>query len=280
MASHSTISHQINSLKFWPIKESTCHAFRHLGFQIKIKISFLLTVHKSFKYLAWKGICLIAFSKGILILTCLKVSKISELWLTFLCLVMGWGNKSTSGESVFSLQCSDSTPSLPSEIDSSYFSQASRVSFSITLPLRRVMTDLTWSIWWLPELLAFALYGPLTFCCGWDGNLPFSWKLRVDVNFARLSLKSIMVWASWVLSVDCLLLFNECMQCFLKISSRRWSIRRCISMGILEIMVCLKWWLWSLCIIVITLSIEIWVISPTRVVYLRVWVMIGPLETF
>jgi len=47
------------------------------------------------------------------------------------------------------------------------------------------------------------------------------------------------------LSVDCLLLFNECMQHFLKISSRRWSIKRCISMRILEIMVCLEWWLWS-----------------------------------
>jgi len=77
------------------------------------------------------------------------------------------------------------------------------------------------------------------------------------------------------LSVDCLLLFNECMQCFLNIASRRGNIRRCISMRILKIMV----WLWSLCIIVITLPIEIWVISPTRVVCLRVWVMIGPLET-
>jgi len=50
-------------------------------------------------------------------------------------------------------------------------------------------------------------------------------------------------------------------------------------MRILKIMVCLKRWLWSLCIIVITLSTEIWVISPTMVVCLRVWVMIGPLET-
>jgi len=62
------------------------------------------------------------------------------------------------------------------------------------------------------------------------------------------------------LSIDCLLLFNECMQCFLKISSRRWSIRRCISMRILEIILCLKWWLWSLCIITITLPTKIWVI--------------------
>ena len=35
----------------------------------------------------------------------------------------------------------------------------------------------------------------------------------------------------------------------------------------------------SLSIIVLTLPIEIWVISPTRVVCLRVWVMIGHLET-
>jgi hypothetical protein len=82
-----------------------------------------------------------------------------------------------------------------------------------------------------------------------------------------------------ILSVNCLLLFNECMQSFLKISSRRGNIRRCISIRILKIMVCLKWWLLSLCIIVTTLPIEIWVISLTRVVCLRVWVMIGPLET-
>jgi hypothetical protein len=67
------------------------------------------------------------------------------------------------------------------------------------------------------------------------------------------------------LSVDCLLLFNEWMQCFLKISSMRWSIRRCISMRILEIIACLKRWLWSLCIIVITLPTKIWVISLTRI---------------
>jgi hypothetical protein len=80
------------------------------------------------------------------------------------------------------------------------------------------------------------------------------------------------------LSVDCLLLFNECMQCFLKISSRRGNIRRCISMRILEIMVCLKWWLWSLCIIVTTFPTKIWVISPTRVICLWVWILIWPLD--
>jgi len=81
------------------------------------------------------------------------------------------------------------------------------------------------------------------------------------------------------LSVDCLLLFNECMQSFLKISSRRGNIRRCISIRILKIIVCLKLWLWSLCIIVTTLPTEIWVISPTGVICLWVWVMIGLLET-
>jgi hypothetical protein len=82
-----------------------------------------------------------------------------------------------------------------------------------------------------------------------------------------------------IFSVGCLLLFNECMQCFLKISSRRGSIRMCISIRILKIMVCLKWWLWSLCIIVTTLLTEIWVISPTRVIYLWVRILIWPLET-
>jgi len=77
-----------------------------------------------------------------LISSCLKVSKISESWLTFLCLVNAWWNGSIGGESVFSLQCSSLTPSLPSEIDSSSFSQGLRMGFSITLPLWRVMTGL------------------------------------------------------------------------------------------------------------------------------------------
>jgi hypothetical protein len=58
-----------------------------------------------------------------LILTCLKVSKISELWLTFLCLVMAWENGNAGEKLIFSLQYSDSTSSLPSKIDSSSFSQ-------------------------------------------------------------------------------------------------------------------------------------------------------------
>jgi hypothetical protein len=42
------------------------------------------------------------------------------------------------------------------------------------------------------------------------------------------------------LSVDCLLLFKECIQYFLKISSWRWSIRKCISMRILKL-----WCAWN-----------------------------------
>jgi hypothetical protein len=67
--------------------------------------------------------------------SCLKVSKISESWLTSLCLVIAWGNGSAGGESVSSLQCSGSTLSLPSETNSSSFSQGLRIGFSITLPL-------------------------------------------------------------------------------------------------------------------------------------------------
>ena len=81
----------------------------------------------------------------------------------------------------------------------------------------------------------------------------------------------------WVLIVSCFLI-NAC-----NVSSRfllgGGSIRRCISLRILKIMVGLKWWLWSLSIIVTTLTTEIWMISPTRIVRLRVWVMIGHLET-
>jgi hypothetical protein len=122
--------------------------------------------------------------------------------------------------------------------------------FSITLPLWKVMTDWTWSMWWLSELLALIV-------------LPFGillwlrWKLTFLLKTERWCefYKSIFKICHGLskLSVNCLLLFTECMQCFLKISSKRWSIRRCISMRILEIMVCLKRWLWSLCIIIITL---------------------------
>jgi hypothetical protein len=38
VATHSTISQQINSSEFSPIKGGICHVFRHLGFQIKIML--------------------------------------------------------------------------------------------------------------------------------------------------------------------------------------------------------------------------------------------------
>jgi len=38
VATHSTISQQINISEFWPIKGDICHVFRHLGFQIKIML--------------------------------------------------------------------------------------------------------------------------------------------------------------------------------------------------------------------------------------------------
>ena len=37
-ATHLTISHQINSSKFCPIKGGICHAFRYLSVQIKIML--------------------------------------------------------------------------------------------------------------------------------------------------------------------------------------------------------------------------------------------------
>jgi hypothetical protein len=178
---------------------------------------------------------------------------------------MAWGNGSAGGESVFSLQCSGLTPSLPSKINSWSFLQGSRMGFSITLPLRRVMTDWTWSRCWL-----------------WDFSMVEMETYLLLKNESRCEFcKSIFKIYHGLskLSVDCLFLFNECMQCVLKISSRMGSIRRCISMRILKIMVCLKWWLWSLFVIVITLPTKIWVIPPIRVVCLRVWVMIGSLET-
>ena len=46
VATHSTISHQINSSEFWPIKGGICHAFRHLGFQIKIMFLLSLFIYQ------------------------------------------------------------------------------------------------------------------------------------------------------------------------------------------------------------------------------------------
>jgi hypothetical protein len=131
-------------------------------------------------------------------------------------------------------------------------------------------------MFWLTKLLALELYFPIGFCCGWDKNLPFFWKLRAYVNFARVSFKSTQVWA---------------FQCWLSLAFQwmhtmfpkdfffmRRSIRRCIYMKILKIMMCLKWWLWSLCFIVTTFPIEIWMISPTRIIHLWVWIIIWLLK--
>ena len=117
----------------------TCSAKKAFFFTF----SFLFTVHRSFKNLAKEGTCLIVSNKGILILTYLKVLRIFIIVIDFPLFGHGMRKWKCCGESAFSLQYSYSIPSLPSEINSSSFSQGSRVGFSITLPLRRVMTDLT-----------------------------------------------------------------------------------------------------------------------------------------
>ena len=61
--------------------------------------NFLFTVHKSFKNLAYDGICFMASNKGMLILTCLKVSKIS--W-SFVSLLFA-SNLSGKGATIFGL---------------------------------------------------------------------------------------------------------------------------------------------------------------------------------
>jgi len=76
---------------------------------------------------------------------------------------MACGNGSAGGKSFFSLQCSESTPSLPSEIDSSSFSQGSRMGFLRTLPLRRVMTDLTYPCVGFQSYLHLHCIAPLDF---------------------------------------------------------------------------------------------------------------------
>jgi len=133
-----------------------------------------------------------------LISSYLKISKILESWLTSLCLVMAWENGSTGFFAMFRFN-----PFLTLRywliiflirFKNGCFNNLTTVKSNDWLELIHVLASRTTCI---------ALYCPLGFCCGWDGNLPFSWKLRVYVNFARVSLKSIMVWANWVLIAFC-----------------------------------------------------------------------------
>jgi len=149
-----------------------------------------------------------------------------------------------------------------------FFNNLTTVESNDLLDLIHVLASRTSCTW---IVLPFGIL----LCLRWE--LTFLLKIESRCEFCKSIFK--ICHGLSKLSFDCILLFNECIQCLIKISSRRGNIRRCISMRILKIMVCLKWWLWSLCIIVITVLNKIWVISPTRVVCLRVWVMIRPLET-
>jgi len=170
----------------------------------------------------------------------LKVSKISELWLTFLCLIIAWGNGSAGGEPFFFFTMFRFNPFLTlrdwliiflTRFKNGFVNNLTTAKSDDWFDLIHVLASKTtcicivlpfWILLWLRWKLTFLL------------------KTKSKYQFCKSIFK--IYHALSKLSVDCFLLFNECMQCFLKISSRRWSIRRCISMRILEIMVCLKWW--------------------------------------
>jgi len=187
----------------------------------------------------------------ILIFTSLKIAKVLELWFIFLWLVMAWENKSIDRESIFSLQCSGSTSSLPLKIDSLFFLQGLRIGFSIALPLQRVITDLTWSC---VSFLSCPHFSVLSFCILLWLIRKFTFLLTTKSKYEFFKSFFFQICNSLsILSIDWLFLFNEWMQCFLKISFRRETIKRYIYLRTFKIMMCLKGWLWSLCIIVITL---------------------------
>jgi hypothetical protein len=94
VATHSTISHQINIFKFWHIKGGICHAFRHLGFQIKILLLFSFIIFCNVQvlfYVIFSLISCLCFSfpllylyKYVLILF-IYVSLIHNVQLSLLC---------------------------------------------------------------------------------------------------------------------------------------------------------------------------------------------------
>ena len=57
-------------------------------------LSLRLTVHKSFKNLAYDGICFMASKRGMFSLTCLSTLRISKFWFTF------WGGINLWGKGV------------------------------------------------------------------------------------------------------------------------------------------------------------------------------------
>jgi len=137
------------------------------------------------------------------ILSCLKVSKISKSWFDFPLFghsMRKW--KYWWGICIFIamfrfnpfLTLRDWLIIFLTRFKNGFFNNLTTVESNDWLGLIHVLASRAACTW---------IVLPLGFCCGWDENLPFSWKLRAYVNFARVSLKSVMLWASWVLIVSC-----------------------------------------------------------------------------
>ena len=138
----------------------------------------LFTVQRSFKNLAYEGVCLIASNKGMFILTCLNTSYISEFILFFFDWASFWGKGGLgsyvglSSTSFSFLLCSPfpsfsflSVGSLLSSLLTSSGSSSPAVGciivgflgFSISFPFLRIVTDWTYSLLWLLRLLPYEI---------------------------------------------------------------------------------------------------------------------------
>ena len=132
----------------------------------------LLTVHRSFKNLAYVGTCLIMSSRGMLTFTCLSTSRMPAC-LDILFLPLGtWGNGGGMlffNESSLINMCTDSTSY------SSIVSSASLgVGWSTCLPFLKVMIAFTSSILGAGLLAEPISWTPLGLGSVWEGNLPCS----------------------------------------------------------------------------------------------------------
>ena len=100
-------------------------------------------VHKSFKNLAYDGICFMASKRGMFTLTCLSSSRISKFWFTFWGEINLWGKGVGIGHLSISLDLDSRTSSLLFILEDSSCVLLLGISFSMIFPLWRVVTDLT-----------------------------------------------------------------------------------------------------------------------------------------
>ena len=132
----------------------------------------LLTVHGSFKNLAYVGTCLIMSSRGMLTFTCLSTSRMPACLDAFFLPLNAWGN---GGGMLFFIESSLIYMRTGSTSSSSLvFSVGLGVGWSTYFPFLKVMTALTSSILGAGLLVEPISWTPLGLGSVWEGNLPCS----------------------------------------------------------------------------------------------------------